>query len=178
MSASLANRTCETAGCGSKANLQCPTCIKLDIPGSYFCSQVILLMIIFPYFGTCSHHLLLLRPMCMSSASYWMAISGRCTICFIFCLACIVLNIQLSLGVINTWFFEQVRLLAWRSVVKTSEFLRQGCMGRACTFFNLVLLVQTLFQLRRRIKQFVLHFSDTDMMLVIYSIQQKKTVIN
>ncbi|XP_026810163.1 methionine aminopeptidase 1 [Rhopalosiphum maidis] len=39
MSASLANRTCETAGCGSQANLQCPTCIKLDIPGSYFCSQ-------------------------------------------------------------------------------------------------------------------------------------------
>lgn len=40
MSVSLANRTCETAGCNSSANLQCPTCIKLGIPGSYFCSQV------------------------------------------------------------------------------------------------------------------------------------------
>lgn len=35
----MANRTCETAGCNSPANLQCPTCIKLNISGSYFCSQ-------------------------------------------------------------------------------------------------------------------------------------------
>ncbi|VVC29581.1 Hypothetical protein CINCED_3A003793 [Cinara cedri] len=39
MSTSLANRTCETAGCSLPANLQCPTCIKLGIAGSYFCSQ-------------------------------------------------------------------------------------------------------------------------------------------
>lgn len=41
MATSLANRTCETAGCNIPANLQCPTCIKLEIAGSYFCSQVI-----------------------------------------------------------------------------------------------------------------------------------------
>ncbi|XP_066251886.1 methionine aminopeptidase 1 isoform X1 [Euwallacea similis] len=32
-------RKCETSGCGKRANLQCPTCIKLGISGSYFCSQ-------------------------------------------------------------------------------------------------------------------------------------------
>ncbi|XP_072164917.1 methionine aminopeptidase 1-like [Diadema setosum] len=31
--------TCETSGCGKEAKLQCPTCIKLQISGSYFCSQ-------------------------------------------------------------------------------------------------------------------------------------------
>ena len=30
---------CETAGCENAAKLQCPTCIKLKIMGSYFCSQ-------------------------------------------------------------------------------------------------------------------------------------------
>lgn len=30
---------CGTLGCGSSAKLQCPTCIKLGIKGSYFCSQ-------------------------------------------------------------------------------------------------------------------------------------------
>ncbi|XP_037560563.1 methionine aminopeptidase 1 [Dermacentor silvarum] len=30
---------CGTAGCNSSAKLQCPTCIKLGIKGSYFCSQ-------------------------------------------------------------------------------------------------------------------------------------------
>ncbi|XP_021926405.1 methionine aminopeptidase 1 isoform X3 [Zootermopsis nevadensis] len=33
------SRVCETAGCNSAAKLQCPTCIKLGIQGSYFCSQ-------------------------------------------------------------------------------------------------------------------------------------------
>jgi hypothetical protein len=35
------SRVCETPGCNSAAKLQCPTCIKLGIQGSYFCSQVI-----------------------------------------------------------------------------------------------------------------------------------------
>uniref|UniRef100_L7M8Z5 Methionine aminopeptidase n=1 Tax=Rhipicephalus pulchellus TaxID=72859 RepID=L7M8Z5_RHIPC len=30
---------CGSAGCNSSAKLQCPTCIKLGIKGSYFCSQ-------------------------------------------------------------------------------------------------------------------------------------------
>ncbi|XP_012283532.1 methionine aminopeptidase 1 [Orussus abietinus] len=30
---------CETPGCGSFASLQCPTCLKIGIQGSYFCSQ-------------------------------------------------------------------------------------------------------------------------------------------
>lgn len=33
-------RVCETAGCSSEAKMQCPTCLKLGIQGSYFCSQV------------------------------------------------------------------------------------------------------------------------------------------
>ncbi|CAG9769464.1 unnamed protein product [Ceutorhynchus assimilis] len=33
------DRECETAGCEKGAKLQCPTCIKLGIPGSFFCSQ-------------------------------------------------------------------------------------------------------------------------------------------
>ena len=32
-------QTCETPGCDKAAKLQCPTCIKLEIKGSYFCSQ-------------------------------------------------------------------------------------------------------------------------------------------
>ncbi|MGH0154503.1 UNVERIFIED_CONTAM: hypothetical protein FKN15_029398 [Acipenser sinensis] len=37
--AALETRECETDGCSSEAKLQCPTCIKLGIQGSYFCSQ-------------------------------------------------------------------------------------------------------------------------------------------
>ena len=33
------NTTCETPGCSKDAKLQCPTCIKLQIQGSFFCSQ-------------------------------------------------------------------------------------------------------------------------------------------
>jgi len=33
-------KVCETLGCTNDARLQCPTCIKLGIQGSYFCSQV------------------------------------------------------------------------------------------------------------------------------------------
>nr|CAD7267192.1 unnamed protein product [Timema shepardi] len=35
----ITDRVCETPGCNSLAKLQCPTCIKLGIQGSYFCSQ-------------------------------------------------------------------------------------------------------------------------------------------
>ncbi|KAJ1830876.1 Methionine aminopeptidase 1 [Coemansia sp. RSA 2711] len=30
---------CKTEGCDKPATLQCPTCVKLEIPGSFFCSQ-------------------------------------------------------------------------------------------------------------------------------------------
>lgn len=30
---------CETPGCKSIAQLQCPTCVKLGVQGSYFCTQ-------------------------------------------------------------------------------------------------------------------------------------------
>ncbi|XP_065191224.1 methionine aminopeptidase 1-like [Sycon ciliatum] len=30
---------CETVGCGKPSKLRCPTCVKLGIPGSFFCSQ-------------------------------------------------------------------------------------------------------------------------------------------
>ncbi|KAJ2160952.1 Methionine aminopeptidase 1 [Coemansia sp. RSA 552] len=33
------DQTCTTPGCGKPAALQCPTCVKLEIAGSYFCSQ-------------------------------------------------------------------------------------------------------------------------------------------
>lgn len=33
------SKVCETPGCSAPAKLQCPTCIKLGIQGSYFCSQ-------------------------------------------------------------------------------------------------------------------------------------------
>ncbi|KAI8981943.1 methionine aminopeptidase 1 [Mycotypha africana] len=36
---STSGRTCSTEGCGKPATLQCPTCIKLKIEGSFFCSQ-------------------------------------------------------------------------------------------------------------------------------------------
>ncbi|KAL4593664.1 Methionine aminopeptidase 1 [Arapaima gigas] len=39
--AAVEARQCETEGCGSEAKLQCPTCIKLGIQGSYFCSQAL-----------------------------------------------------------------------------------------------------------------------------------------
>jgi len=32
-------KTCETPGCDKEAKLQCPTCIKLSIQGSFFCTQ-------------------------------------------------------------------------------------------------------------------------------------------
>lgn len=31
--------TCETPDCGKKATLQCPTCLKMGIQGSFFCGQ-------------------------------------------------------------------------------------------------------------------------------------------
>ncbi|KAL5019365.1 hypothetical protein ScPMuIL_005087 [Solemya velum] len=36
---SVVSRVCETPNCSSEAKLQCPTCIKLEIQGSFFCSQ-------------------------------------------------------------------------------------------------------------------------------------------
>lgn len=36
---SLAGHICETPDCGAAATLQCPTCLKLGIQGSFFCSQ-------------------------------------------------------------------------------------------------------------------------------------------
>lgn len=30
---------CETPSCNNNATLQCPTCLKMGIQGSYFCSQ-------------------------------------------------------------------------------------------------------------------------------------------
>lgn len=43
MATTEARRECETEDCSKDAKLQCPTCIKLGIQGSYFCSQVPLL---------------------------------------------------------------------------------------------------------------------------------------
>eukprot|EP00111_Clytia_hemisphaerica_P008716 TCONS_00025488-protein len=37
--AALVDRICETPACGKPAKLQCPTCIKLNISGSFFCEQ-------------------------------------------------------------------------------------------------------------------------------------------
>eukprot|EP00064_Thunnus_orientalis_P008359 superscaffoldBa00000989_g8382 len=39
MASTETRRECETDGCSKDAKLQCPTCIKLGIQGSYFCSQ-------------------------------------------------------------------------------------------------------------------------------------------
>ncbi|KAI9490924.1 peptidase M24, structural domain-containing protein [Zychaea mexicana] len=37
--ASTEGKVCQSLGCGQPAKLQCPTCIKLKIEGSFFCSQ-------------------------------------------------------------------------------------------------------------------------------------------
>ncbi|KAI7857068.1 peptidase M24, structural domain-containing protein [Circinella umbellata] len=37
--ASTEGKVCQTVGCGKPAKLQCPTCLKLKIEGSFFCSQ-------------------------------------------------------------------------------------------------------------------------------------------
>ncbi|KAK7506162.1 hypothetical protein BaRGS_00002274 [Batillaria attramentaria] len=39
MATTISASVCETPGCSSEAKLQCPTCIKLGIQGSFFCSQ-------------------------------------------------------------------------------------------------------------------------------------------
>jgi len=39
MSAEVAGQTCISSDCGKPAKLQCPTCLKQDITGSFFCSQ-------------------------------------------------------------------------------------------------------------------------------------------
>ncbi|XP_013411150.1 methionine aminopeptidase 1-like [Lingula anatina] len=39
MAASVGTRLCETPACNKEAKLQCPTCIKLGVEGSFFCSQ-------------------------------------------------------------------------------------------------------------------------------------------
>lgn len=39
MAAAVIDKLCETTGCDKEAKLQCPTCIKLEIQGSFFCSQ-------------------------------------------------------------------------------------------------------------------------------------------
>eukprot|EP00744_Colponema_vietnamica_P013542 GILI01018972.1.p1 GENE.GILI01018972.1~~GILI01018972.1.p1 ORF type:complete len:173 (-),score=39.21 GILI01018972.1:109-582(-) len=35
----MEGRSCSTEGCSNPASLQCPTCVKLGIAGSFFCSQ-------------------------------------------------------------------------------------------------------------------------------------------
>ncbi|KAI8374746.1 peptidase M24, structural domain-containing protein [Radiomyces spectabilis] len=35
----ISNKVCQSPGCDKPAKLQCPTCIKLKIEGSFFCSQ-------------------------------------------------------------------------------------------------------------------------------------------
>uniref|UniRef100_U5EZB0 Methionine aminopeptidase n=1 Tax=Corethrella appendiculata TaxID=1370023 RepID=U5EZB0_9DIPT len=37
--ADILKHTCETTNCNNPAKLQCPTCLKIGIQGSYFCSQ-------------------------------------------------------------------------------------------------------------------------------------------
>lgn len=39
MAAVAVARVCETTSCNNEAKLQCPTCIKLGIQGSFFCNQ-------------------------------------------------------------------------------------------------------------------------------------------
>lgn len=36
---STEGKVCQSPGCGKPAKLQCPTCLKLKIEGSFFCSQ-------------------------------------------------------------------------------------------------------------------------------------------
>lgn len=47
MASTEARRECETEACSKDAKLQCPTCIKLGIQSSYFCSQVLLFFFFF-----------------------------------------------------------------------------------------------------------------------------------
>lgn len=37
--ADVVGHKCETPDCGKNATLQCPTCLKIGIQGSYFCNQ-------------------------------------------------------------------------------------------------------------------------------------------
>ena len=46
MAAVAVAQVCETTSCNNEAKLQCPTCIKLGIQGSYFCNQVIFNLLI------------------------------------------------------------------------------------------------------------------------------------
>jgi methionyl aminopeptidase len=40
MAAPAVDQVCITSGCSKAASLQCPTCLKMNIQGSFFCSQV------------------------------------------------------------------------------------------------------------------------------------------
>ena len=40
MAAPVVDQVCITSGCSKAASLQCPTCLKMNIQGSFFCSQV------------------------------------------------------------------------------------------------------------------------------------------
>ena len=40
MAAPTVDQMCITNGCSKPASLQCPTCLKMNIHGSFFCSQV------------------------------------------------------------------------------------------------------------------------------------------
>ncbi|KAK2717995.1 hypothetical protein QYM36_006693, partial [Artemia franciscana] len=40
---------CTTVGCSGESKLQCPTCVKKGIVGSYFCSQMQRLTVSFAY---------------------------------------------------------------------------------------------------------------------------------
>jgi len=53
MAATDTMKMCETTNCNSEAKLQCPTCIKMGISGSFFCGQVI---------ATLSSKLIPIRP--------------------------------------------------------------------------------------------------------------------
>lgn len=35
----LSNHKCNTTDCDKQSTLQCPTCLKMGIQGSFFCSQ-------------------------------------------------------------------------------------------------------------------------------------------
>ncbi|KAI1701763.1 metallopeptidase family m24 domain-containing protein [Ditylenchus destructor] len=39
MSSVIEGKTCESENCGKAAKLRCPTCIKLQLPDAFFCSQ-------------------------------------------------------------------------------------------------------------------------------------------
>ena len=55
--AAVAIRTCESPGCQQPAKLQCPTCIKLGIQGSFFCAQVMVKNCPFQA-GLCGSHIM------------------------------------------------------------------------------------------------------------------------